>query len=173
MDVKRIEEIFQENPSLEIFAKKNNRKRFINLGFIVFSQPESHPAVTIYGLFVLDKDNIKKNLEKNFSLCEIAQDFIAYDRQSKEFTYYSGQPPKNDSGHHQHINNFCRKFGKWPNGEWGQYECSRNRKTPLHRMENENDQKLPTEGWVRSLLKKKIEEVREELRAAYRDGSQE
>lgn len=165
MGVKRIEEIYKEFPELRDFAKKFNKDRFEDIGFIIFSQPQAHPFVTIYGIFLFDKCNVKKNLiDASSRRDEIVQDFIAYETDTNKFTYYSGLGKHSLKSKHQHMNLFCRKFGKHPNGEWGQYGCNSEERTDSHRFDNENNSYLPTEKWVRDLIKTKIEELRSILR---------
>jgi len=158
-EIKSSAELYRENPKLKDFAKRFNLSRFVDIGFVVFSQPQGHPDITIYGLFVIDKANVEKNLRNASSSSEIAQDFIAYDRTSSCYVYYSGQGKHDAKVEHQHINLFCKKFGKGPDGE-AQYGCSQDLKIAQHRYRNENDSNLPQESWIKDLIGEKMKEVR-------------
>lgn len=161
--IKNITDIIRANSNLKKYAKHVNAKRFEQFGFVVFSQPQIHPDITIYGLFLFDKENAKKNLSNSSkSKSEIVQDFIAYDRNTDSIIYYSGRGKK--TGEHQTIRNFCNKFGKGPDGNWTEYGCSDNGTTTNHRYKDENDVLLPSEKWIRREIKIKAEAFRESLK---------
>jgi hypothetical protein len=152
--VQSIENIFKLHPNIQNFVKYLNVKRFDKLNFFIISQPQTYPDIQIYGLFVIDKDNIKFNIDHLKQLrVEIKQDFIAYNIKDNSFVYYSGDnnANKNCQGEHQHINCFCKKFGYWPDGELGQYSVyEENGKLFCkdHHYLDENAAHLPREQWI-------------------------
>lgn len=161
--VKSIEDIFAETPALKTFAKYFNTKEFTPLGFAIASQPQSHPNHTIYGLFVLNKDGVRTNLKTaTKEKPEIKQDFIALDRVSGRIVYYSGGS-KLTAGEHQSMKSFCKTYGKWPGGKWGQYACTSNFKTNQRWYKDESDSNLPAEPEIRGLIASAMKKLRSEV----------
>lgn len=162
-NIRSMKEIFYENPNLEKFAKYFNTYRFDPLDFVIVSQPQSHPNHLIYGLFVIDKNGVFNNLktgQKNKPV--IKQDFIALDNNRNSITYFSGGSNK-DTGEHQSIHAFCKKYGKQPDGSWGQYGCTENKlETNQHWYYDENDTNLPSEKYIRDLILKKLNKIKNE-----------
>lgn len=159
LNVKSIQDVVGENPALSGYAKFYNTKRFIEAGFVIFSQPQTHSDVTIYGLWLIDKQNVRKNKMDGGNEPEIVQDFIAYDRKMSSIKYFSGGRII-DPNHQGKIHDFCDEYGRNSDGTYEYYGCSANGKTTNHRYLNENDRNLPGERWIHDELERKLREVR-------------
>ena len=161
---KSLEDLINENPQIKKFAKYFNTKDFVPLGFVVVSQPQSHPDHTIYWLFVATKQGVGENIDAGVhKKREVKQDFIALDRQTNQSVYYSGGT-KAKTGVHQSIKSFCKTYGRFPDGSWGQYGSSANLSTDQHWYKDENDPKLPVEPEIRSLIQNELTQLRSSLR---------
>jgi hypothetical protein len=157
---KSIEDLINENPQMKTFAKYFNTRDFVPLGFVVVSQPQSHPDHTIYGLFVLNKQGVGENVRAGIhKKPELKQDFIALDRLSNRAVYYSGGSRAN-TGSHQSIKSFCKTYGQFPDGGWNQYGCARNLMTDQHWYADENDTRLPAEPAIRNLIQNELVKFR-------------
>jgi len=153
-DVRKVEDVISENPGLRDYAKFYNKKRFEELGFVVYSQPQTHKDVTIYGLWLIDKDSVADNL-KGSNKNELVQDFIAYNRKDKSFKYYSGGRIINKL-QQRRIYEFCETYGKDRQGNIKYYGCYKTEKglaTRDHRYRDENAENLPGEAWIRKVIK--------------------
>lgn len=160
-NVRRIEDVIRANPQLASYAKYAN-DRFKQLNFVVFSQPQTHPYITIYGLFQIDRQNVLENLTNTTYKDEVVQDFIALNRKTGRIIYYSGRGAK--TGSHQNITSFCTVFGRNLNGDWGEYGCTSNRHTTNHRYRDENDPNLPDEPWIRAQIKNELAILKEKVK---------
>ena len=88
----------------------------------------------------------------------IKQDFIAVDLETNDVTCYSGQG--GIRGKHLNIREFCKKYGRSSNGEWGQYECDKETKhTPLHWFDSVDSHGIPGESEFRKALEGQIKEL--------------
>lgn len=169
-----VSEIIKHNPSIKEIAKFCNEKEFIPIRFSIVSQPQTHPDISIYGRFVIVKQNVIDNLKnKNKNpKPEIKQDFIAYNRVTGEAVYYSGGS-KESVSQHKSIDSFCKEYGKKQDGSMGQYECyicpgsSKvvRYKTKHHWYNDENDKELPKEQIFRNEIAEVIKKFRAEFSA--------
>ena len=167
-NIKPISQILDENPTIKNYAKYFNSDRFERLGFFVISQPQTHLDVQMYGLFTIDKDNVKSNVGDNTNRDEIKQDFIAYKPKEDTFVYYSGLDKKKCEEECQHIDRFCEEYGYWPDGTLDQYSVYHVSEKKLqcknHHYRDENAQHLPSEPWIRKQVIDKLYQVRNEFR---------
>lgn len=167
-NIVKLDDIFRLHPNIQGFMKYFNKVRFKDLGFLIISQPQTHPDIQMYGLFVIDKKSVSRNISSGEQKDpEIKQDFIAYDSKADTYVYYSGAGSKNVKSEHQHIENFCKKYGYWSDGDLGQYSVYKSKgrlKCKDHHHLNEQSPYLPSEKWIRDLVTKELEAVRDDLK---------
>jgi hypothetical protein len=150
-NVESIASLVARNPSLARHMKVAHPQRFEQVGFVITSQPTTHPDTTVYGVFLVDKLNVAKNAKgKKHPSKEVVQDFLAHDRVADTAVYYCGQGVSTVD--RQHITSFCAKFGRDSAGAWGQYGCASARQISQHRYDNEHDPGLPIEVEIRTAI---------------------
>lgn len=145
----RLKNYCDKNPQLSKFLRDHPCKRtgYIQLDFVIISHPENSVGFNIVGLFYLDTYRVREYSEEI-----IVQDFIAEDTRRNSFVRYSGEGKKDCSSDNQHIKCFCSMFGRFANGKWGQYGCSRKSKTTNHRY-NICSRALPKEYEAKNIIK--------------------
>lgn len=163
-EIKPLAELERENPELFRVMKKYQPKRFIPIDWVIISQPPEYPAHQVYGIFVVDKEEVKKKLRnpsKGFP--QVKQDFLVYDSSNHTIKYYRGLlKSEKETTILQHIYKFCEKYGD--DGKY--YGCYKRRNqylTSNHHYCDNSDPKLPGEQYIRENVKEKLDQAKREV----------
>lgn len=164
-NVFKLDYLEANHPRLFNIMKKYNKSRFEPVGFFIVSQPQTHPNHQVYGIFVVDKNEVAKKLKNPNNICaQIKQDFLVYDQESHSVKYYRGliRGERADTILRP-ISQFCSLYG----GGGKYYDTfinSKNRwQTRLHHFCDERDPRLPIEPHLRNKVKRALDKVLQDL----------
>lgn len=168
-NIKLLSELETENPKLLSVMKKYQSNRFIPIDYYIISQPQTHPTHQVYGVFVVDKDEVLKKL-KNLSAerNQIKQDFLVYESSDGTIKYYRGlKKGEHENTVLKHMEKFVKKYGGRGKYYGSFYDAKSKRwLTTQHHYSDENDPSLPSEEFIRENIKAKLNQVHRESKMA-------